>query len=159
MPYIVDGHNLIPNAGLHLDSPNDEMDLVALLQEFSRTSRAEVEVYFDGAPPGQAGTYRFGTVTAHFVQLESTADSAIIDRLHLLGRTAKNWTVVSSDRQVRQAAVKARARAVTAESFARRLSTVAVRKQQSGTDSTPAEEPRLSAEEIQHWLAEFGKRQ
>ena len=68
MPYLVDGHNLIPKAGLRLDAPNDEMDLVTMLQEFSRTSRAAVEVYFDGAPPGQAGAKRFGIVMAHFVQ-------------------------------------------------------------------------------------------
>ncbi len=35
MPYLIDGHNLIPKVGLRLDSMDDEMDLLAHLQEFS----------------------------------------------------------------------------------------------------------------------------
>ena len=50
--YEVDGHNLIPKVGLRLDSFDDEMELVALLQEFARLHRRQVEVYFDGAPAG-----------------------------------------------------------------------------------------------------------
>ena len=67
MPYVVDGHNLIPKLGLRLDSPDDEMELVAILQEFARLKRQQVEVYFDGAPIGHAGTRSLGTVRAHFV--------------------------------------------------------------------------------------------
>ncbi len=52
MPYLIDGHNLIPKLGLRLDSPDDEMELAAILQEFARLNRREVEVYFDGAPAG-----------------------------------------------------------------------------------------------------------
>lgn len=54
MPYLIDGHNLIPKLGLRLDSPDDELELTAILQEFSRLSRHAAEVYFDGAPTGQA---------------------------------------------------------------------------------------------------------
>ena len=36
MPYLIDGHNLIPKLGLRLDSVDDEMELVAILQEFCR---------------------------------------------------------------------------------------------------------------------------
>ena len=67
MPYLIDGHNLIPKLGLRLDSPDDEMELVAILQEFCRLERRQVEVYFDGAPTPHAGTRKLGTVTAHFV--------------------------------------------------------------------------------------------
>ena len=50
MPYLIDGHNLIPKLGLRLDSVDDEMELVAILQEFARLERSQIEVYFDGAP-------------------------------------------------------------------------------------------------------------
>ncbi|MBL0344247.1 hypothetical protein [Candidatus Villigracilis affinis] len=50
MPYLIDGHNLIPKVGLRLDSPNDELELARLLQDFARIKRQPVEVYFDGAP-------------------------------------------------------------------------------------------------------------
>ena len=95
MPYLIDGHNLIPKLGLRLDSPDDEMELVGILQEFCRLRRREVEVYFDGAPVGQASIKKFGIVTAHFVRLGTTADSAIKIRLEKLGRAARNWIVVS----------------------------------------------------------------
>ena len=37
MPYLIDGHNLIPKVrGLSLQSMDDEMELVELLQEFCR---------------------------------------------------------------------------------------------------------------------------
>src|SRR6266540_6190998 len=101
MPYLIDGHNLIPKLGLRLDSMDDEMELVSILQEFHRSSRKEVEVYFDGAPAPHAGTRKLGAITAHFVRLGTTADNAIRDRLKAMGRSAKNWTVISSDRQVR----------------------------------------------------------
>jgi predicted RNA-binding protein with PIN domain len=158
MQYLVDGHNLIPKAGLRLDAPDDEMDLVTILQEFSRGARAEVEVYFDGAPPGQAGTIRLGTVVAHFVVLGTTADSAINARLQQLGRAAKNWTVVSSDKEIQRAARNARAKIVSAEGFARQLATSALRGHRPGPPTSWSDEPALTDEEIQRWLEEFGKR-
>src|SRR5512145_1541175 len=110
MPYLIDGHNLIPNLGLRLDSVDDEMELIAILQEFCRLERKQAEVFFDGAPAPQAGTRKLGAVTAHFVRLGATADNAICDRLKTLRKSARNWTVVSSDRQV-----QAEARAALAE--------------------------------------------
>ena len=101
MSYLIDGHNLIPKLGLRLNSPDDEMQLIGILQEFCRLQRREAEVYFDGAPVGQAHTQKVGIVTAHFVRLGTTADSAIKNRLEKLGRGARNWIVVSSDREVK----------------------------------------------------------
>ena len=95
MPYLIDGHNLIPKLGLHLDSPDDEMELVGILQEFSRLSRREAQVYFDAAPAGQARSRKFGMVTAHFIRIGSSADEAIKAQLKRLGREARNWTVVT----------------------------------------------------------------
>src|SRR5215470_4210350 len=100
MPYLIDGHNLIPRLGLRLDSVDDEMELISVLQEFCRLERRQVEVFFDGAPTSQAGTRKQGAVTAYFIRQGTTADDAIRDRLKKLGRSARNWTVVSSDRQV-----------------------------------------------------------
>src|SRR4030095_12662978 len=81
MPYLIDGHNLIPKLGLRLDSMDDEMELIVILQEFCRIERKQVEVYFDGAPTPQAGTRKLGAVSAHFVRLGATADNAIRGRL------------------------------------------------------------------------------
>src|SRR5512138_751036 len=124
MPYLIDGHNLIPKVGLRLDSLDDEMELITILQEFCRMERAhagQVEVFFDGAPAAQAGTRKLGAVTAHFVRLGTTADDAIRKRLKTLGKSAKNWTVISSDRQVRAEANAVRAEVITSDAFAATL--------------------------------------
>jgi len=56
MSYLIDGHNLIPNFGLRLDRRMMKCKLIGILQEFCRLQRREAEVYFDGAPVGQART-------------------------------------------------------------------------------------------------------
>ncbi len=149
MPYLMDGHNLIPRLGLRLDSVDDEMELIAILQEFCRMERKQVEVYFDGAPTPQAGTRKLGVVTAHFVRLGATADNAIRIRLKKLGRAAKNWTVVSSDRQVQAEAQAAHAEVISSNSFAKLL--------KQARDSAPksAEDRKLSQKEVDDWLKLF----
>jgi predicted RNA-binding protein with PIN domain len=151
MPYLVDGHNLIPKLGLRLDSIDDEMELVAILQEFCRRDRRQVDVYFDGAPAPHAGTRKFGAVTAYFVRLGTTADNAIRNRLKTLGRSAKNWTVVSSDRQVQAEASAARAEVISSDSFAAML------RQARDAAPKPSEDRKLSDHEVDEWMRLFQK--
>ena len=153
MPYLVDGHNLIPKVGLRLDSFDDELELVAVLQEFARLQRRQVEVYFDGAPADQAGTRNLGTVKATFVRAGMTADAAIARRLKKLGRAAKNWTVVSSDRQVQADARTARAEVLSSEEFARLL-----QQTPRGEASKPVADRKVSPAEVDEWLKIFGSR-
>ncbi len=152
MPYLIDGHNLIPKLGLQLESIDDEMELVAILQEFYRRTHKQVEVYFDGAPVPHAGTRKLGAVTAHFVRLGTTADNAIRNRLRTLGKNAKNWTVVTSDRQVQADAHAARAEVVSSDSFAAML--------KQARDAAPkiSEDRKLSNEEVENWLKLFEER-
>jgi len=149
MPYLIDGHNLIPKLGLRLDSMDDEMELIAILQEFSRLERRQVEVYFDGAPTPHAGTRKLGTVTAHFVPLGTTADDAIRSRLKKMGKSAKNWTVISSDRQVQAEARAAQAEVISSDSFAGTL------KHARNTSPKPTNNRKLSNQEVDEWLKLF----
>jgi len=151
MPYLIDGHNLIPKMGLRLDSPDDEMELIAILQEFCRLSRKTLEVYFDGAPAPQAGTRRLGTVTAHFVRLGSSADNAIRDRLKAMGKSARNWTVVTSDRQVQAEARAAQAEIIPSDSFATML-----KNARNSAPKTKQDRP-LSQDEVEEWMRLFQK--
>jgi predicted RNA-binding protein with PIN domain len=152
MTYLIDGHNLIPKLGLHLNSMDDEMELITILQEFCRLERKQVEVYFDGAPASQASTRKLGAVTAHFVRLGTTADDAIRARLKKLGKSAKNWIVVSSDRQVRVESRAFHATMVSSESFVELLK----KAQTSAQKST--EERHLSPKEVEDWLKLFGEK-
>jgi predicted RNA-binding protein with PIN domain len=151
MPYLIDGHNLIPKLGLRLDSIDDEMELVAILQEFARLERRQVEVYFDGAPSLHAGTRSLGTVKAHFVPLGQTADHAIRTRLKKMGNAANNWTVVSSDRQVQADAHAFHAGTITADEFVGML--------RRGGESVPktAGDRKLSGQEVDEWLNLFNE--
>jgi predicted RNA-binding protein with PIN domain len=150
MPTLIDGHNLIPKLGLSLRSMEDELQLVARLQDYCRAERKSVEVYFDGAPAGQVGTRKMGLVSAHFVRLGQTADSAIRARLKTLGRAARNWTVVTSDRQVQAEARAAGATVISSDAFAGQV-----------TDSMRAPAPRsaheagMSDAEVEEWLSLF----
>jgi predicted RNA-binding protein with PIN domain len=150
MPYLVDGHNLIPKLGLRLESADDEMELVAVLQEFARLERREVEVYFDGAPAGHAGTRKLGALKAHFVRLGQSADSAMRARLQKMGRSARNWTVVSSDHEIRAAAHAAQAGSLTSEEFVKLL------RQVMQVAPKPAEDKILSKNEVDDWMKLFG---
>ena len=152
MPYLIDGHNLIPKLGLRLDSMDDEMELIAILQEFCRLERKQVEVYFDGAPTNQAGTRKHGSVTAHFVPLKSTADNAIRNRLKKMGKSAKNWTVVSSDHRVQLEARTAQAEILSSDAFASTL------KQARNSAPKPTEHRKLTSQEVDDWLKLFEQR-
>lgn len=152
MPYLIDGHNLIPKLGLRLDAIDDEMELIAILQEFCRMEQKQVEVFFDGAPAGQAGTRKLGAVTAHFVRLGNSADSAIRNRLKRLGKNARNWTVISSDRQVQTEARAVHAEVTSSDVFA------ALLKQARNSAPKPNVEQTLSPREVEDWLKLFEER-
>jgi predicted RNA-binding protein with PIN domain len=149
MPYLIDGHNLIPKLGLRLDSMDDEMELISILQEFCRRERKQVEVYFDGAPIPQAGTRKVALVSAHFVPLGKTADNAIRNHLKRLGKSARNWIVVTSDRQVQAEARAVHAKIIASDSFAKIV--------QPARASVPKadHERKLSDDEVNEWLQVF----
>ncbi len=150
MPYIVDGHNLIPHVGLRLNAVDDEMALVEMLREFCRVKRTRVDVYFDGAPPGEDRTRKFGYVTAHFVRKGRTADDAILARLRKMGKSAKNWIVVSSDREVQSSARSVQAKRISSADFARE-----VQDAKFTVFENPDEERTLSKGEVDQWLKLF----
>ncbi len=151
MLILIDGHNLIPHVpGLSLSDPDDEAQLIRVLQEYCRKKGKTVEVYFDRAPIGQAGERRFGQVKAVFVREGITADEAIMARLNRLGRKARNAQVVSSDRQVQQAARAAHAKVVPSQEFSADIQDLLAEE--------PSLDPRsrlLSDEELSEWEALF----
>jgi predicted RNA-binding protein with PIN domain len=153
VPYIIDGHNLIPKIpGMSLQDIDDEIQLVNLLQEFCRIRRKQVEVYFDNAPPGSPGARNYGRVVARFIRQGGTADQAIQKKLKRLGGEARNWTVVSSDREVQINARAARAKTLSAEVFAQQL----FEALGDTADSFLELESDLSPEEVEDWMQIFG---
>ncbi|MCC7129875.1 MAG: hypothetical protein B6D39_12490 [Anaerolineae bacterium UTCFX2] len=155
MPFLIDGHNLIPKvAGLSLQAVDDEQQLIEMLQEFCRVHRKQVEVFFDNAPPGGVRARNLGLVIARFVRQGSSADQAIAARLRQLGRGARNWTVVTSDLAVQAEARAAQARVLPAEEFARLLRAAL---DENRRDPGEQMEAGMSEDELQDWLKMFGE--
>jgi len=153
MPTIIDGHNLIPKVrGLSLQRLDDEMELIQRLQTYCRVRRKSVEVYFDKAAPGHQGARSFGAVKAHFVSASSNADTAIRQALHKLGKKARNWEVVSSDRQVQSEARAAGVKVVSSEEFAAQLDDALLQAVKGAGESQG-----LTADEVDHWLDVFNR--
>ena len=147
MVLIIDGHNLIPHIpGVDLSDPDDEDQLIQILQDYCRLRRKKAEVFFDKAPPGRAGIQQLGSVRAHYVRDEMDADTAIMAYLRKLGKGAKNTQVVSSDRQVLAAARAVHAVVMTAEAFAADLAGL--------VEDEPEIDPRnrlLTEDEVKSW--------
>jgi predicted RNA-binding protein with PIN domain len=153
MPYLIDGHNLIPKLGLTLDDPQDEIKLIERLQVFCRLRQTQIEIYFDGGVAGQPAVRNFGSVKAHFVRdrkVANEADDAIKKRLTKLGRTARNWSVVSSDRQVQAAAREVHARVFSSDEFAR-----LVAEAQTAQSIQKKTDANLSPEDVSEWMDIF----
>jgi predicted RNA-binding protein with PIN domain len=156
MPYLVDGHNLIPKVpGIHLHEMDDEQKLIELLQKYCRLNRKEVEVFFDNASPGQAGVRKYGAVKANFVRQGKTADRAIQERLLTLKNAARNWIVVSSDHAVQSAARASHASVLSSDEFAREI---AASREASAPDAGQQDDPAITPDELDDWLSLFGAR-
>jgi predicted RNA-binding protein with PIN domain len=154
MPYIIDGHNLIPHiSGLNLTDPDDENSLIEILQRFASLRRTRIEVYFDQAPAARARSQPHGLVRAHYIEANSTADQAIKKKLSRLAKAAKNWTVVSSDREIQAEATSYQCPVINSPEFAELL-------RSGGTAQKPAGEkiaqPEISPDEVDYWLDQFG---
>jgi len=153
MPYIIDGHNLIPHVpGIDLRDIDDELRLVEVLQSFARRVGKDIEVYFDGASSSGSQPSVRGRVRAIFVARGRSADQAIAQRLRRLGGEAKNWQVVSSDHEVQRSAAEAGAGWIDSPSFARDLEVSANVLPADGAD------PEITPDEVQEWLDRFKKK-
>lgn len=155
MPYLIDGHNLIPKVrSLSLQDIDDENQLITLLQDFCRRTRKTAEVYFDNAPAGQAGRRKFGRVTVQYIRQGRSADEAIQATLGALKGNARNWIVVSSDHAVQRYARNSGARFIGSGDFAAQLEAT----QGELTQSDQADEiNELNQEEVRQWLDLFGE--
>lgn len=154
MPYLVDGHNLIPKIpGFSLEDPDDELKLIRLLQDYTRITQTSLEVYFDQAPAGYDKTRQMGRVKVIFVSDKTIADEMIIRRIKALGRSAQNWTVVTSDHRIQADAKESRAIRLSSEEFAQKIMSAL---EKSG--GTPATDRDMSADELDSWMKLFNQK-
>lgn len=153
MPLMIDGHNLIGQlSGIELSDPDDEARLITLLLAYCARTRKQITVYFDQGAPGDSSPPARAGLSVKFVRPPRSADDAMRDHLRRLGRQAVNWTVISSDSQVQDAARRAGAKTMPSSTFARQL--------RSGPHQTAPEKPERasSPDEIDELLRAFQER-
>ena len=153
MPFLIDGHNLIAHLpDIELDDPDDEAKLVIKLRGFAARTRKKCIVVFDEGLPG--GTSALTTHSVHVVFASSkrtNADRIIMERISEI-RDASNWTVVSSDNEVLDAATIAGMRPMRCISFAEILTRPRDPKPHQGIN----ENVMVSAKEVEEWMQVFG---
>lgn len=157
MPVLIDGHNLIGQIpGMSLADEDDEGQLVMLLRRYSTAKRGrKVLVVFDRGVYGHRQTLDGYGISCHFARSPHDADTHLIKQLRSLKRP-RDWTLVSSDRQIVRVAEECGARVISSQEFARQLL--------APTPTRPAARPdekydvRLSEAEIEEWLELFRNR-
>lgn len=151
MHYWIDGHNLIGQLpGISLEDPDDERELVGWLRQVMARKNDRCTVFFDaGLPGGPSRELSSGRVKVVFAHGGTDADAMIMARIRQAPDPGA-VTVVSDDREVREAALQRRMRVLGALEFARLLSAPAA----ASDDKDP--NPRPSAQETAYWLAQFG---
>jgi predicted RNA-binding protein with PIN domain len=149
---LIDGHNLIPFIpGITLADMDDEESLVRILQIHARVSRSKLEIFFDKAPAGRAGTRKVGMITVHSITATSIADTAIIARVKSMKKGASSWTVVSSDNRVKTECKRLGAKVVESAEFSKMVQNSLKKEQQK-----EKEQPVVDLGDIEEWLDVFG---
>ena len=154
MPYLIDGHNLIPHIrGLSLDQIDDEMALIDVLEHYFQRIRKKAIIYFDHAQIGGEQDIKRAFLKVYFVRPPAIADDAILRHLKKLRGDAKNWVVVSSDQYVQRGAAKMGAQVLSSAEFAKLLD------QQADTTDTSGSKPAKENpdDDIDQWLRAFGQ--
>jgi len=151
MRILIDGHNLIGQMpDISLADPDDEAQLVARLRQYAGRAGRTLTVIFDGGlPGGPSRELSSGRVQGIFASGGRPADPLIIQRIRQI-RDRGAWLVVSSDREILQAAARCHVRAQRSEEFAAELS--------APPPLPAAPDPRQvppSKTEVDAWLREF----
>ena len=155
MNYLIDGHNLIAHMpDITLGEENDEAKLVNRLAGFaSRRKVKRCTVIFDNGLPGGESTLSKHSVRVVFAASHHTnADSLIKRRLSKLNN-AKDWTVVSSDRDILSTAQRYNVNSLRAGEFVALMR----RQERPQVDIGEHANPAISADHVEEMYALFMK--
>lgn len=148
MTYLIDGHNLIPKIpGLRLDQLDDEQGLISLLSSFCEIKNCHMEVIFDAGRVGEVRHFNHNRLKVHFVLPPAKADDAILLRLIAAKRSARNFIVVTSDRQVQERSRRSGAQVISSSIFARTL----LAHVQPLSDHHQPDKSGIQDDEISYW--------
>ena len=154
--FIIDGHNLLHGVRKVEESSKtlDEPTLCKVLGTYFKLIGEKAEIVFDGSgPPDKSGFDSVGHIEIFFAGQASDADAVIEDKIKA-STGPKGLTVVSSDRQLQQAAHARRATAIKSELFWFEVQKELNRKR--APKEPPAKRQGISQSETEQWLKVFG---
>jgi predicted RNA-binding protein with PIN domain len=156
MPLLIDGHNLIAQMpGLRLSDVDDEAQLVMLLRRYAAMRRGRtIVVVFDRGVYGHPQHLDGYGVTCIFARSPQDADAKLIRRIAAITHP-REWTVVTADRQVAQAAAARGVRVIDSRTFAQTLTNLANPPRRRADPEKP--ERTSGQSEIDEWLRLFGE--
>lgn len=152
MPYLIDGHNLISHLPtISLDDPHDEAKLVLRLRGFAARRRKKVFVIFDeGLPGGESHMSTFSVKVVFASSSRTNADNVMRERIREIPDPS-NWTVVSSDNEVLDAARERGMRPLPCLEFAKQLRRPQKKRPERGSEVHVS----VPSSEIEAWMSAF----
>ena len=154
MPFLIDGHNLIAALpDIDLADEDDEAKLVIKIRGFAARRQTKCTVIFDHGLPGGASRLSTNSVKVVFAAAARSNADALIKRRISKMRDAGNWTLVTSDREIRASARRQGMRQMSAEAFARLLGP----KERAKVSGGEPEKPTPSEDDTALWLRHFGE--
>ena len=164
MHYIIDGHNLIGKMpDISLKDPNDEVKLTMRIKSWvAESKKREVTLFFDGGIQGMTmNRMSSRNLKVIFAPAGKTADSLIISHLRKL-KNPREYTLVTSDREIIGHAKTLRIRSLLSEEFIERMGFVFKEQSEKAPKTkkeAPSEKPdvaKISDADVQEWLDLFG---
>ncbi len=156
MPILIDGHNLIGSGvfpDIRLDMEDDELQLIARMKVWRSRYRGKFILFFDRGIPGGKDVKLGGAgVEVIFAASPTEADDLIRRRLR---RKAANLVLVSNDAALRREARINGVESWSGDDFVARLGPPAAA--QGPADPGDAATIQISADEVDEWMALFGK--
>jgi len=157
MPYLIDGNNLsfaLDEMGLTVGREGLCKLLTLLLPEDPK-----VHVVFDGPPPPAGHAQQIDSIGIQVSYAHPrSADDLILECINA-DTAPRRLNVVSSDREIRNAARKRRCPTIISQEFAKKL--IAIDRAARQPDDTSHTEPDekqhgLNDQQTRQWLDEFG---
>ncbi len=167
MRYLIDGYNLMHakgllGPGLRAERLRHQRErfLNAVLDALGPFDACRTTVVFDAAypPPGRPDRATHKGINVIYAVGDENADARIEEMLSQETNPSQ-LTVISSDRRVRQAALRKRAKVIDSDSFW--TAALSTRRDQSSpppaqpTSHERSTSPPASPQETQHWLSIF----
>ena len=164
MSLLIDGYNLLHATGIVGTGRGPgwfERSRLALLNFLADSIAPEevprTTVVFDAAdaPPGLPRLLKHRGLTVQFARNPEGAD-ALIEELIQSDTSPRKLTVVSSDHRLHRAARRRKAKAVDSDVWYAAVLASRQSRQRDDEDAQSTKPTNATAEEVQHWLREFG---